>query len=39
MEWIFCRVVESSVLLTHKIVPHISLHELPYELPCQKTMK
>ena len=32
---ILCRVVESSCLLTHNIVPHISLHDLPYH----KTMK
>ena len=35
MEWILCRVVESSCLLTHNIAPHISLHDLPYH----KTMK
>ena len=35
MEWIFCRVVVSSCLLTHNIAPHISRHDLPYH----KTMK
>ena len=35
MEYILCRVVESSCLLTHNIAPHISLHDLPYH----KTMK
>ena len=35
MEWIFCRVVESSCLPTHNVVPHTSLHEQPYH----KTMK
>ena len=34
-EWILCRVVESSCLLTHNIAPHISLHDPPYH----KTMK
>ena len=35
MEWILCRVVESSCLPTHNIVPHISWHALP----CHKTTK
>ena len=35
MELRLCRVVESSCLPTHKIVPHISLHDPPYH----KTMK
>ena len=35
MEWILCRVVESSCLITHNIAPHISLHDLPRP----KTMK
>ena len=35
MEWILCRIVESSYWPTHNIAPHISLHELPY----LKTMK
>ena len=35
MELILCRVVESSKLPTHNIVPHISWHDLPY----QKIMK
>ena len=35
MELILCRVVESSCLSTHNIVPHTSLHDLPYH----KTMK
>ena len=35
MELILCRVVESSCLPTHNIVPHISSHDLPYH----KTMK
>ena len=35
MEWILCRVVESSCWLTHNIVPHISLHDQS----CHKTMK
>ena len=35
MEWILCRVVESSCLPTHKIVPHTSLHDQPYH----ETMK
>ena len=30
MELILCRVVESFCLPTHNIVPHISLHALPY---------
>ena len=35
MELILCRVVGSSCLLTHSIVPHISLHDQP----CHKTMQ
>ena len=35
MEWILCRVVDSSCLPTHNIVPHTSLHDQPYH----KTMK
>ena len=35
MECILCRVVESSCLPTHNIVPHTSLHDQP----CRKTMK
>ena len=35
MEWILCRVVESSCLTAHNIVPHISWHDPPYH----KTMK
>ena len=35
MEYILCRVVESSCLLTHNIAPHISSHDPPYH----KTMK
>ena len=35
MEWILCRVVESSCLPTHNVVPHTSLHDQPYH----KTMK
>ena len=35
MEWILCRVAESSCLPTHNIVPHTSLHDQP----CHKTMK
>ena len=34
MVWILCRVVESSCLPTHNIVPRISLHDQP----CHKTM-
>ena len=30
MELTLCRVVESSCLPTHNIVPHISWHDLPY---------
>ena len=30
MTLILCRVVESFCLPTHKIVPHISLHDPPY---------
>ena len=30
MQLILCRVVESSCLQTHNIVPHISWHDLPY---------
>ena len=30
MEQILCRVVESSCLPTHNIVPHIYWHDLPY---------
>ena len=35
MEWILCRVVESSYSPTHNIVPHTSLHDQP----CHKTLK
>ena len=35
MELMLCRVVESSCLPTHNIVPHISLHDLP----CRRTTK
>ena len=35
MEWILCRVAESSCLPTHNIVPHTSLHDQP----CHKTTK
>ena len=35
MEYILCRVVESSCLPTQNIVPHISSHDPPYH----KTMK
>ena len=35
MELILCRVVESSCLPTHNIVPHISWHDLP----CHRTTK
>ena len=35
MEWILCKVAESSCLPTHNIVPHTSLHHHP----CHKTMK
>ena len=35
MEWILCRVVESSCSPTHNIAPHTSLHCLPDH----KTMK
>ena len=35
MEEILCRVVESSCLPTHNIVPHTSLHDQP----CHKTTK
>ena len=35
MEWILCRVVESSCWPTDNIAPHISLHDPPYH----KTMK
>ena len=35
MEYILCRVVESSCLPTHNIAPHISLLDPPYH----KTMK
>ena len=35
MEWILCRVVESSCLPTHFFVPHISWHDLP----CHRTTK
>ena len=35
MEWILCRVVESSCSPTRNIVPHTSLHDQP----CHKTMK
>ena len=36
MEWILCKVVESSCLLTHNIVPHISRHDLPYQRTTKK---
>ena len=36
MEWILCRVVQSSCLLTHNIVPHISWHDLPYHRTTKK---
>ena len=35
MELILCRVVESSCLPTHNIVPHVSWHDLP----CHRTTK
>ena len=35
MELILCRVVESSCVLTHNIVPHISWRDLP----CHRTTK
>ena len=35
MEQRLCRVVESTCLPTHNIVPHTSLHDQP----CQKTMQ
>ena len=35
MEWILCKVVESSCLRTHNFVPHTSLHDQPFH----KTMK
>ena len=35
MEWILCRVAESSCLPTHNVAPHTSLHDQP----CHKTMK
>ena len=35
MEWILCKVAESSCLPTHNIVPHTSLHDPP----CHTTMK
>ena len=35
MELILCRVVESSCLQTHNIVPHISWHDPP----CRRTTK
>ena len=36
MEWILCRVVVSSCLPTHNIVPHISLHDKPYHKTMMK---
>ena len=36
MELIPCRVVESSCLPTHNIVPHISWHDLPYHRTTKK---
>ena len=36
MEWILCRVVESSCLPFHNIVPHISWHDLPYRKTTKK---
>ena len=36
MELILCRVVESSCLPTHNIVPHISWHDLPYRRTTKK---
>ena len=39
MEWILCRVVESSCLLTHNIVPHISSHDLPDDKTTKKYEK
>ena len=35
MEWILCKVVESSCLLNHDFAPHISWHDLPHH----RTMK
>ena len=35
MEWILCKVAESSCLPTHNIVPRTSLHDQP----CHKIMK
>ena len=36
MEWILCRVVESSCLPTHNIAPHISWRDLPYRRTTKK---
>ena len=36
MEWILCRVVESSYLPTHNIVPHTSWHDLLYHKTTKK---
>ena len=36
MEYILCRVVESSCLPTHNIVPHISWHDLPHRRTTKK---
>ena len=37
MELILCRVVESSCLPTHNIVPHTSLHDQPRHKTMKKT--
>ena len=39
MEWILCRNVGSSCLLTHNIATHISSHDLPYNKDHVETRK
>ena len=36
MEWILCRIVESSCLLTLNIAPHISFHDPPFHKTVKK---
>ena len=36
MEWILCRVVESSCLPTHNTAQHISSHDVPYRKTTKK---
>ena len=39
MDLIVCRVVESSCLLNHNVVPHLSWYDLPYHRTTKKHEK